>query len=235
MLRIASGLQSFILASSQHHSYGDSIVGTMSIFNKLFLLSFVTVVSVVLLVSPGIVLAQTTPATTAEPQNVLDYYLLLPEAELPVVEHTKKSRKELIKAQDLANGYLVLGTDELQGITQIVLFRKKDHGALIGVALTEQTVASNGSVKFMQYTDGRWTDATAKVLPKIADKEILAAYNRIKKRQDEARTLQDMPAVYWELPRKGTTVELRCGEDSDSKDKVLLRFAWDGIHLTKEK
>ncbi len=197
--------------------------------NRTVSLSFLAVLSFCLLAG-----ARTAPAQTAEPKTVMDYYLLLTKEELPWLEATKKSRKELVKVQDMANGYLELSDKDLQGVTQIALFRKKDHAALIGVSETEETVAWNGSVKFWRYRDGKWSDVTGEVWPTVADKEILAAYDRTKTKQDEKRSLEQMPSIYYELPKKGTTVELRCGEDSDSQKKVLLRFAWDGAHFTKQ-
>ncbi len=170
----------------------------------------------------------------AQPQNVLDFYLLLPKEELPALESTEKPRQAFVQHQDLANGYLEVNNPDLQGVAQVALFRRKNREALIGVAQIEQTVASTGSVKFLEYRQDKWSDVTTEVLPKVPDEEILTAYNRIKKGDDEARTLQQLPAVYWNLPKKGTTVELRCGEDSDAKDKSLLKFTWDGARFFKQ-
>jgi hypothetical protein len=208
-------------------------------FQKTRTLSFATVFSLCLLVCPAFAGAQTHHPETvktkaADPQNVLDYYLLLPNKELGLLENTKKSREALIQDQDVANGYLALSSDELQGVAQVALFRKKTCEAVIGLTETEQTVISSGSVKFLQYSGGQWRDVTAEVWPEIGAKEILAAYNRIKKGDDEEHTLQKPPHIYWELPKKGTTVEMRSGEDSASRDKALMKFTWNGARFTKQ-
>ncbi len=168
----------------------------------------------------------------AAPQTVLDYYDLLTSEEMPSLEGGAKSRRARLKRQDVANGFLSVEKDE--GEAQVALFRKKDRTAVIGVAEMSCAPVCEGFVKFLQWRDGKWQDVTDALLPKVTDEEILAAYNRAKTTGDEAHTLQDPPHVYWDLPRKGTTVQMLSGDTGPVGGKPLLKFTWDGARFTRQ-
>lgn len=172
--------------------------------------------------------AQSTPA----PKTVLDYYQLLPKEELALLE-TAKSREALLKTKDVANGFLGLESDSGQGFAQVAVFRKKDRSVVVGVSQMECGPICVGSVKFLQYQDGKWQDVTDALMPKATDEQILAAYNRLKKKGDDEYTLKDPPSFYWDLPRTGTTVRLLTGDSGPKTDKVLMRFTWDGTRFTR--
>ena len=169
-------------------------------------------------------------AQGAAPQTVLDYYDLLTPEELPALD-SPKPRRALIKLQDLANGFLSVENNE--GEAQVALFRKKDRTAIIGVTQMECGPVCGGFVKLLQYRGGKWQDVTDALLPKAGSKEILAAYNRLKKAGDDAYTLEQPPSIYWRLPRTGTTVKMLTGDTGPEGDKVLMRFAWDGTRFTR--
>ena len=74
---------------------------------------------------------------------------------------------------------------------------------------------------------------TAKVMPELNDAEILAAYNRVKTKNGETHSLEDMPSVYWQLPQKGTIIKLLLGDESAASGKTLLSFAWNGERFVR--
>ena len=176
---------------------------------------------------------QTTAQTKANPQTVVDYFMLLPQEHLSLLKYAKKNRKDLIQMQDVKNGYLGLSTVQTEGAAQVALFRKTNREAVIAVSEFDCAPACSGGIKLLQYKNGKWTDATASLLREIDDHEILAAYNRIKTKDDEAHDESDMPFTSWELPTKGTTLRLVLGDESESKGKTLLSFAWNGERFVK--
>lgn len=173
------------------------------------------------------------PAQTKQPQTVLDYFMLQPKQHLALLQFAKKNRKDLIQEQDTKNGYLGLSSTESEGGAQVALFRKTNREAVVAVAEFDCAPACSGNLKLLQYKNGKWTDATASLLPEIDDHEILAAYNRIKTKDDDAHDENDMPFTTWELPQKGTTLRMLLGDASDSSGKTLMSFAWNGVRFAR--
>ena len=169
--------------------------------------------------------------TKANPQTVVDYYLLLPTENLPILESVA-NRRSIIKKQDLKNGYLRL-EGGWEGWAEIALFRKKNREAVIGVAEVGCGPACSGAAQFLTFRNGKWTDVTTKVMPELEDADILAAYNRLKTKDDDAHSLDDMPYTYWQMPQKGTTLKLLLGDESESSGKTLINFAWNGERFVK--
>jgi len=167
------------------------------------------------------------------PQTVTDYFMRLPEAHLSLLKYAKKNRKDLIQMEDVKNGYLGLSSNESEGAAQVALFRKKNREAVIAVSEYDCAPACSGGIKLLQYKSGKWTDATAQLLPEIDDHEILAAFNRIKKMDDDAHDESDPPYTLWELRQKGTTLRLVLGDASESSGKTLISFAWNGERFVK--
>lgn len=169
----------------------------------------------------------------ANPNTVVDYFMLLPPEHLSLLKHAKKNRKSLIQKQDLKNGYLDLSTVQTEGAAQVALFRKTNREAVIAVSEFDCAPACSGGLKLLQYKNRKWSDVTAQMLPEIDDAEILAAYNRVKTADDDAHTLDDMPFTLWELPNKGTTLRLNLGDASASSNKTLISLAWNGERFVK--
>lgn len=171
--------------------------------------------------------------TKASPQTVTDYFMLLPKAHLSLLEFAGKNRKNLIQREDLKNGFLGLSSEQSEGAAQVALFRKKNREAVIAVSEFDCAPACSGGLKLLQYKNGKWTEVTAQLLPEIDDHEILAAFNRIKTKGDDAHDENDMPFTTWELPQKGTTVRLVLGDASDSSGKTLISFTWNGERFAR--
>lgn len=166
------------------------------------------------------------------PQTVLDFYLLLSTDNLTILESVN-NRRSIIKTQDLKNGYLRL-EGSWEGWAEIALFRKTNREAVIAVESVGCGPACYGAAQFLTYKNGKWKDVTADVMPELEDADILAAYNRIKTKDDDAHTLDDMPFTYWQLPKKGTTIKLLLGDESASNGKTLLSFAWNGERFIEQ-
>lgn len=178
-----------------------------------------------------ICLQQVSAQSKTNPQTVVDYYLLLPTDNLPQLE-SLKNRRSIIKTQDLKNGYLRL-EGGWEGWAEIALFRKTNREAVIAVAEVGCGPACGGAAQFLTFKNGKWTDVTAKVMPELEDADILAAYNRLKTKDDEAHSLDEMPYVYWQMPQKGTTLKMLLGDESKSNGATLLSFAWNGERFVK--
>ena len=186
------------------------------------------------LIALSFVCFQTAMAQTkANPQTVTDYFMLLPKAHLSLLQFAGKNRKDLIQQEDTKNGFLGLSSEQSEGAAQIALFRKKNREAVIAVSEFDCAPACSGGLKLLQYKSGKWSEATAQLLPEIDDHEILAAYNRIKTKGDDAHDESDMPFTTWELPQKGTTLRLVLGDASDSSGKTLMSFAWNGERFAR--
>lgn len=169
------------------------------------------------------------------PQTVLDYYLLMTTDQLSTLDSVK-NRRSIIKKQDVANGYLRLESSDWEGWAEVALFRKTNREAVIGVVYVGCGPECSGAAQFFSYKNGKWADVTADVMPEtLGDENILAAYNRIKTKTDEAYSLEDLPNSYWEMPQKGTTLKLALGSESDSKGKTLLKFNWNGTRFVQAR
>ncbi len=124
-----------------------------------------------------------------------------------------KHRRSLIKIEDVNNGYLRL-EGAWEGWSEIAIFKKAGGSYLVAVSQTGCGPGCSGEVMFLTYTNGRWSDVTRTVFP--AD-----PFNS---------------EGYFELPRTGTTVKLKCGADNEGLelepgecrgDTVLAEFKWD--------
>lgn len=165
------------------------------------------------------------------PNTVTDYFLLLPNENLPILESVR-SRRSIIKIEDTKNGFLRL-EGAWEGWAEIALFRKTNREAVIAVQEVGCGPACEGALQFLTYKNGKWTDATTNVLPELADEDILAAYNRLKPGNGDEHSLEDMPATYWILPQRGTTLKLVVGEASELEGRILLSFNWNGTRFVK--
>ena len=176
---------------------------------------------------PASVFGQTPPKT------VTDFYLALPDnlsdiagasrSDLPNFEGSlvfspseksrsqsasDKFRKSLIKVEDVKNGYLYL-EGMWEGWAEIALFRKADGTYLVAVSQVGCGPGCAGDLMFLAYEKGRWTNVTRRVFPAASSGD-----------------------YYFKLPRAGTTVEQRLGEDCGADEECESRqkaaeFKWD--------
>lgn len=136
--------------------------------------------------------SETAESASNQPKTVRDYFMLLPEKyfTLEGCERAKDKDcrqakldylKRFAQVEDTQNGYLKGGCDGAQSCIEMALFKRPDNTYLVGVATFFEMGEEN---YFLDYRDGNWTDAAAKVVPQFSRKNS------------------------YELPRYGTTVKV---------------------------
>ena len=142
-----------------------------------------------------------------------DKYFTLEGCEPAKDKGCKKAREDylrnLLEAEDTANGYLKGGCDGGQECIEMALFKKPDGTYVIGVTTTGE-MSSNSY--FLDYNGTTWTDISSKVVPGYSKKN------------------------YYQLPRFGTTIEVFgkqvSDEDADAdigdKGDKLYDMEWKG-------
>lgn len=158
------------------------------------------------------------------PQNVLEYYMALPEKYMGNLTNIG-DRKKTVEIKDLENGYLRLTATDLEGYGEAALFKNADGTKTFGIqTLGCGPVCETDSIYFLQYKNGRWLDVTREVLPKISEAELERVLKCYKP------DAEDGVADFYQLPRYGTTVKLF--DNHDSEERLLYEFKWDGRKFT---
>lgn len=133
------------------------------------------------------------PQTSAgQPKTIRDFFMLLPEKyfvlEGCVREKDKDCRKARLdylktftEVEDTANGYFKGGCDGAQSCIEMTIFKKPDGSYLVAVSTESEMVIEQ---HFLDYADGKWTDAAGRVIPEFSKKNI------------------------YQLPRQGTTMSV---------------------------
>ena len=138
-------------------------------------------------------------AVNTYPKTVREFFMALPDKYFtlegcePAKDKGCKKAKEdylrnLLEAEDTANGYLKGGCDGAQSCIEMALFKKPDGTYVIGVTTTGE-MASNSY--FLDYNGTTWNDISSKVVPAYSKKN------------------------YYQLPRFGTTIEVFGKQVSD--------------------
>ena len=138
-------------------------------------------------------------AVNTYPKTVREFFMALPDkyftlegCEPAKDKGCKKAREDylrnLLEAEDTANGYLKGGCDGGQECIEMALFKKPDGTYVIGVTTTGE-MSSNSY--FLDYNGTTWTDISSKVVPGYSKKN------------------------YYQLPRFGTTIEVFGKQVSD--------------------
>lgn len=140
------------------------------------------------------------------PENVLDYYELLPARYLPVIKDVK-NRIALIKVKDVKNGYLRL-EGNWEGYAEVALWSNKSQQEILGVVQTICAPVCVQNIHFVKREGRQWLDVTRKALPQLTDRMLLERYNVLKQKDDENYTESDMLPFLYVLPRIGTTINV---------------------------
>lgn len=176
-------------------------------------------------------------AQSKQPRTVEDFYLALPAKYIQPLAKVK-DRKKLIKTSDAANGYLYLSGEtampEWEGWAEIALFKKTNGEYLVGVVDGDCATMCYSGVKFLEYKNGKWTEATSKVLPEITDKMNLDRYRQIFPNSTDYDA-QNPPFINYQLPQKGTTVKLNANEGGKDENTLLLELVWNGAKFELKK
>ena len=170
--------------------------------------------------------SQADPAATpkpkpadGEPKTVRDFFTLLPQkyftlegCDTETDKDCSKARAQYLKdmtvVEDIPNGYFKGGCDGAQACIEMAIFKRPDGRYVIGV----QTVLYGVyTCNFLDYSDGKWTDVSKKVVPGFS---------------------QDL---IYDMPRNGTTVKVFAKSEIDSdKDRKLYELAWKDGRFTKK-
>jgi len=174
------------------------------------------------------VLALTAAAQNSAPQNVLEYFLAVPEEFIGTIKDLGE-REKTVEVKDLKNGYLKLSSPGWDGWGEVALFKNSDGSKTLGL----QTIGcgpgcGNDSLFFVQYKNGKWIDVTKEILPEVGDAELL----RVWKCLNPKKTGEDTVAAFYEFPRIGTTVKLIDDNNANMTGKTLYEFAWNGAKFT---
>lgn len=178
------------------------------------------------------------------PKTVTDFYLLMPgdkystNAEGKTIKGKaalKKSRKSLIKIEDVPNGYLRL-EEPGKVWSEIALFKKTDGSYIVGESVKFCQTCTYDT-DFYSYHNGKWTKITNDVLPDLTQEQIRPL---VKKNL----SLEGLENGFM-MPRKGRTLRMFCGDcqmddgspfaydeheafksEVDGKMKYVI-FSWD--------
>jgi len=138
----------------------------------------------------------------------------------------EKFRRSIIKTEDIKNGYLNLeGYSE--GWGEVAIFKKKNGTYIVGVADSTCGPECEGTLKFLTYQDGNWTDVTDEVFPMPGEEEVKSAF--------KSANLEEENFYFFVLPRIGRTVKMSCGFHFDNEDTVLMEFVWNGEQFEARK
>ena len=157
-----------------------------------------------------------TGAQGKRPRTVREFFELLPQkyfplegcASNPTKPNCDRARAEYLKnylqVEDIANGYMQGGCDGAQSCFQMALFRRPSGAYIVGLTTSFEMGEES---RFLEYSDGKWRDIGAKVVPGYGSDKI------------------------YELPRHGTTVavyEYRRvkGEEFRERGRKLYDLVW---------
>lgn len=167
----------------------------------------------------------------AQPRTVTDYYLAMPSNFYNFVQLKDKTaltnyRRKNIKIEDVKNGYLKIESNDLEGFGEVALFKKNDGSYIIGQTSNGCGPVCGGDVNFWTYRGGQWTNVT---------KQLFAFSENDLRRLFETRKTEESDRIaYFELPREGRTVKLKCDSCDESGDAVLAEFEWNGTKFIRK-
>ena len=146
-------------------------------------------------------------AQAKQPRTVRDFFMALPAEhfgiECCVNQPLRKAKEQYLKqyltVEDTANGYMSASGDAAQDGFVMALFKRPDGTYLIGLyTYGEGGVEDTPWTVFLNYKGGKFTDISRTVIPQ---------YNKEK--------------FVYELPRKGTTVEVFAKDESGEWNKGM--------------
>ncbi len=151
----------------------------------------------------------------AQKKSVVDYFRLLPDSLNNGYELFYKNGKwftvsidTIYPTVDIRNGFIEIkdeGTGDGELRTQVVLYRKIDGSALIGVSLSEfNGFAPPGKLYFLEMHYGKWEIVTNKVFPQISIHNFMKPGYKI----PESIEGNYWWRIYYNLPRYGTNIQV---------------------------
>lgn len=160
--------------------------------------------------------SKSAPAKSAASGTVTDFYLKLPAKYLQILAAIP-NRRSLIEIEDMANGYLKLGSNAWEGWGEVALF-KRANGSYV-LALTEYGCGPecDGTLTFLDCKNGKWKEIN--LLPLYTAGDLRTAFHGSKGRQPDE---DEMNEQVFELPRKGKEITLKIG------GVPAMGFLWQG-------
>ena len=164
----------------------------------------------------GLVIILATTNAFAQKLNVLDYFDKLPDSVRMSYKISKNKGKwiststaeyEINPIVDLRNGYIELIDEGTGGGViklQVVLYRKKDASALIGVS----SYIGDGtwieySLVFLEYQNQQWADVSSEVMPNLSYKDFVKENYEM---PDFPESYYEISTIYYKLPQHGTSI-----------------------------
>ncbi len=144
---------------------------------------------------------------------------------------------------DTKNGYIQIQSEGTGGGTitlTVVLYRKENREAVIGVSTLRDDGFQSFEVQFLKYTNNKYQTITSEVLPTLTHKNFLKT-NMDLSNYDEL--LQASP-ICITLPRYGTTaksnigdgyIKFKCEQEQDTKACTLQNNVYQSIDLIWDK
>ena len=131
----------------------------------------------------------------------------------------------MIKIEDVKSGYLRL-EGGWEGWGEFALFKKTDGSYLIALTKVECGPACTGTLSFHEYRDGNWSDVTGPIFQAPDNDEVIEAAKK-------ARLSDTSPNMYYALPRKGTTITMRCSMCKGENDMTLFSYYWNSSKFVR--
>jgi hypothetical protein len=161
-----------------------------------------------------------------QPRTVRDFFNLLPQkyftlegcVDNPTPANCERARREYVRSylevEDTANGYWKSSCDGAQSCLEMALFKRPNGTYIVALTVTAEMQDEN---RFLEYRNGKWFDVGAQVVPGYSRKNI------------------------YELPRKGTTVQVYAkkiidqgdGFEAAERGAKLYELIWSGGKFSK--
>jgi hypothetical protein len=142
-----------------------------------------------------------------ELRNIIDYFLALPDSYFNceiVMERLPDQRMSTVLYQNVADGYLLFKTEELDTV-QLALFNGKSGHQYLAYVYECGSGCQCNRRAFLNYDNGVWNDIFDQMVP------------------DLSSVGDDDTSIALRLPEKGTTITIY---DYDSPQKSLGNLVW---------
>lgn len=165
-------------------------------------------------------------AQTKQPKTVREFFNLLPQKYFllegcePVKDkNCDKARREYVETfleiEDTANGFWKSGCDGAQSCLTLALFKRPNGNYVVAVQTEMEATTEN---YFLEYRGGKWFDISAQIVPQFSKNNV------------------------YELPQKGTTVEVFKKNPIDQNDAnytekgaKLYNLIWQNGKFQRQK
>lgn len=167
----------------------------------------------------------------AQPKTVTDFYLAMPSnlynfKQIKDKAALTKYRKKNIKIEDIKNGYLRIESTDHEGHGEVALFKKTDGSYIVGQVEVGCGPVCGGGVDFWTYKSGKWTNVTGQVFT-FSEADLNKLF-------DSRNVEESDRASFFELPREGKIMTLKCDDCDANGDGILAKFEWNGSKFVKK-